>query len=76
MRQLRPYKFLVVPVLQLVDDDGDVVGEQQPQQPDVVFGVDGLERYAAGFPAALEQHNAALVANAVANGAGPAVPAV
>lgn len=50
----RPYKFLVVPVVQTLDDEGDVVGESSPQQPDVVFGLEGLHRYADGFEAELE----------------------
>lgn len=53
---LRPYKFLVLAVLQQVDEGGNIIGEAQPQQPDAVFGVDGLARYAAGFEAALARH--------------------
>lgn len=65
---LRPYKFLVLPVLQVIDDDGNVTGEQQPQQPDAVFGVDGLQRYADGFDDALATH---LVGTAARNGSAP-----
>jgi len=54
-QQLRVYKFLVVPVLQQVDDDGVVVAELQPPNPDSVFGIDGLTRYAAGFEAKLAE---------------------
>jgi hypothetical protein len=64
---LRAYKFLVVPVLQSVDEDGTVVGEAQPEQPDTVYGVDALVRYAEGFEHAVEMQNAAL-----ANGGRPA----
>jgi len=72
LNTLRAYKFLVMPVLQLVDEEGGIVGEQSPQQPDVLFGVDGLARYAAGFDAALERHLAA-----IQNGAGnPAAVAI
>lgn len=56
MEQLRPYKFLVMPILQAVVDDV-VIGERQPEQPDAVFGVDALRRYADGFEAAVAQQN-------------------
>jgi len=65
---LRPYKFLIIPVLQAVDDDGVVVTEVQPEQPDIVFGVEALERYAAGFEDAVAAQNAAQM-----NGQGGAV---
>jgi hypothetical protein len=45
----RPYKFLVVSVLQEVDDEGKVVREAVSEQPTVVFGIDGLQRYAETF---------------------------
>jgi hypothetical protein len=61
---LRPYKFLVMPVVQKIDEHGVVVAEGQGEQPDVVFGVDGLRRYADGF----EQTLAELEAST--NGAG------
>ena len=61
---LRPYKFLVVAVVQQVDDDGNVTGELQPEKPDVVFAVEGLRAYADGFEGALSRHAAA-----IANGA-------
>jgi len=50
---LRTYKFLIQPVVQVVDEDGDVVDEGSSERPDVVFGVDGLLRYAEGWEEAL-----------------------
>lgn len=52
---LRPYKFLVMPVVQKIDEHGVVVAEGQGEQPDVVFGVDGLRRYADGFEQVLAE---------------------
>jgi len=49
----RPYKFLIVPVIQEVDDDGVVVNELSPEQPISVFGIDGVHRFADGFEADL-----------------------
>jgi len=60
---LRPYKFLVVPVVQELDEDGNVTGEVSPEQPVVVFGVEGLQRFADGFELDL-----AVQAEALANG--------
>ena len=57
---LKAYKFLIVPVLQQINEDGQVVAEAQPEQPDVVFGVDGLQRYADGFEDAVGAQNAKL----------------
>lgn len=65
MTTLRLYKFLVVAVAQQLDDDGNVVAEVQPPQPDTLFGVDALKRYAAGIEDAFAQHTAQL------NGAPP-----
>jgi hypothetical protein len=45
----RPYKFLVVPVIQEVDEDGNVVRELSVEKPVVVFGLEGLSTYAATF---------------------------
>jgi len=45
----RPYKFLIVPVIQEVDEDGNVIQEMSPEQPQTVFGLDGLQRYAETF---------------------------
>jgi len=66
MNTLRPYKFLVIPILQSVNEEGVVVQEAQPEQPDVVFGIEALLRYAAGFEQAVEAQNAAIL-----NGTGP-----
>jgi hypothetical protein len=49
MSNYRPYKFLVVPVIQEVDEDGNVVQEMSPEQPQTVFGVEGLRRFADTF---------------------------
>lgn len=54
---LRPYKFLVVAVVQQVEDD-EVVGEQQiaaQGQPVEVFGVEALKRWADNFLASLTE---------------------
>lgn len=58
MTTLRPYKFQLVATVQELDDDGDVVAEatiQQSQQPITVYGVQGLIKWAEGFPADLEE---------------------
>jgi hypothetical protein len=47
--EYRPYKFLVVAVIQEVDDDGVVVRELQAQEPTAVFGLDGLRKFADEF---------------------------
>jgi hypothetical protein len=57
---LRPYKFLVIPVLQQLDDDGVVTGEAQPEHPDQVFGVQGLIEYAERFEQVLAEREAAM----------------
>lgn len=49
MADYRPYKFLVVPVIQEVDEDGNVIQEMSTQEPVTVFGLDGLRRYADTF---------------------------
>ena len=56
---LRTYKFLVIPVIQQLDEDGVVTAEVQPQQPDSVFGIRGLVAYAEGFEAVLAEREAA-----------------
>lgn len=58
MSSLRTYKFLIQPVVQVVDEEGDVTDEASMQQPDAVFGVEGLIRYAEGWEAALALKNA------------------
>lgn len=54
---LRSYKFLVVAVVQNVDDEGNVTGEshyaQKDGQPIVIFGTDALAKWAQDFPAKL-----------------------
>lgn len=49
-----------MPVLQQVDEEGTVIAEAQREQPDTVFGIDGLMSYAANFEDALAQHLDAL----------------
>lgn len=49
---LRPYKFIVQAVVQSVDDEGIVVGEQS-SNPVELFGCDGLREWADGFTSAL-----------------------
>jgi hypothetical protein len=49
MPTYRPYKFLVVPVIQEVDEDGNVTQEMSPEQPTAVFGVEGLKTFADSF---------------------------
>lgn len=56
--QLRPYKFQIVSVCQVVDDDGKVVGEQVVAGKDGplnVFGMDGLREFTDSFEAKLEE---------------------
>jgi hypothetical protein len=45
----RPYKFVIMPVIQEVDEDGNVIQEMSPEQPQIVFGIDGLRRFAETF---------------------------
>jgi len=33
---------MIVPVIQVVDDEGKVIDEGTPEKPDTVFGVEGL----------------------------------
>lgn len=49
MLTFRPYKFLIIAVIQEVDEDGNVVRELNAENPTTVFGVDGLVRYAETF---------------------------
>jgi hypothetical protein len=63
VNSFRPYKFLIVPVIQEVDDEENVIGESSPQVPEVVFGVEGLHRYADEF-----EHNLNLKTAAAMNG--------
>jgi len=61
---LKAYKFQIVPVLQQTGEDGQVVAEVQPEQPDTVYGIEGLQRYADGFEDAVNSQNARLNGNA------------
>ena len=45
---LRPYKFLIVAVVQKVEN-GEVVRELVAETPTSVFGVEGLRRFADEF---------------------------
>lgn len=47
---LRPYKFIVKAVPQIVDGDGNVVGEEEGVQPVSLFGCDQLAEWAKAFP--------------------------
>ena len=58
---LRAYKFLIVPVLQQIDEDGHVSGELEPRSPDVAFGLDGLQAYVDGFEEALLAKEASIL---------------
>jgi hypothetical protein len=60
MSELRAYKFLVMPVVQILDEKGNVTDEGSPEQPDIVFGLDGLHRYADGFEETLALKSAQL----------------
>lgn len=53
MSEFRTYKFMVVPVVQEVDDEGNVVSELTPEQPIAVFGIAGLHTFADNFEADL-----------------------
>src|SRR5215469_12104875 len=66
--KLRSYKFLILPVVQQLDDDGTVMGEGQTEQPDVAFGVRGLKEYAESFEMILAQREAEM--NGGSNGQG------
>ena len=59
MTTLRPYKFLIIPVIQEIDDDGNVIQELNTEQPVPVFGLDGLHRFADNFPLDLAARTAA-----------------
>jgi len=45
----KPYKFLIIPVIQELDEDGNVVSELTPEQPIPVFGIAGLHTFADNF---------------------------
>lgn len=74
MSTLRAYKFLIVPVVQEVDEMDVVLTEHQTQQPDAVFGVEGLRVYAENFPQMLGRLQAQMNGNArAAAGSAPAI---
>jgi len=50
----KPYKFLIVSVVQEVDDDGKVLNELVQENPTSVFGIDGLHEYAERFELELQ----------------------
>jgi hypothetical protein len=58
---LRPYKFIVTPIVQRLDGDGTVVGEENltahdaegNSHPIILFGCEQLEAWAREFPAQL-----------------------
>jgi hypothetical protein len=60
---LRPYKFIISPVVQQLDDEGDVVGERTLSgtddagnpQPIVLYGCEQLVEWAQTFPDALAE---------------------
>lgn len=49
MSSYRPYKFLVMPVIQEIDEDGNIVQELSPEQAQTVFGTGGLRAFADTF---------------------------
>lgn len=60
--KIRPYKFEIVPIVQILDDDGEVIGEGTPAQfmppkgsPSVVYGCKNLETWAREFPEFIEE---------------------
>jgi hypothetical protein len=59
--EYRPYKFLVVAVIQEIDDEGIVVQELQAQEPTAVFGIDGLRKFADEFTIDVPQQDGRVV---------------
>ena len=57
---LRPYKFIVQAVPQVLDDEGNVVGESTDVQPVALFGCDALAKWADEFPVKLAEAEKAL----------------
>lgn len=51
---LKPYKFMVIAVVQTTDEDGQVTGEatiaRDNGEPFAVYGLDGLHKFADDFP--------------------------
>lgn len=56
---LRPYKFVVKAVPQIVDEDGDVIGEEHGVEPVELIGVKQLVAWAEAFPEKLAEAEAA-----------------
>lgn len=72
MQKIVPYKFEIIAICHVLDDDGNILSEQPAGQqtpdgslaPASVFGVEGLKRWADGFEAQLENVNEAAAASA------------
>ena len=45
----RIYKFIIMPILQEVNDDGEVIQEVGPKEPTTVFGIAGVHKFADNF---------------------------
>lgn len=60
-REFREFKFIITPVLLVVDEDGQAVAEQAGD-PVAVYKVDGLREFIDRFPGDLETLNASVVA--------------
>ena len=58
---LRPYKFIVKAIPQILDDDGEVIAEEQNVQPVELIGCKALAKWAEEFPAKLAEAAAAQV---------------
>jgi hypothetical protein len=56
---LRPYKFIIKAVPQIVDADGEVVGEEAGVQPVEMIGVKQAVQWVTEFPAKLAEAEAA-----------------
>lgn len=56
---LRAYKFIVKAVPQILDEDGEVVGEEETVQPVVLIGEKALAAWAKEFPERLATADAA-----------------
>ena len=67
----RPYKFLIISVVQEIDDEtGEVINELVQEQPTPVFNVDGIRKYADNFEADMQ----ARIAELNGRGSGIVVP--
>jgi hypothetical protein len=56
---LRPYKFIIKAVPQIVDETGDVVGEEPNVQPVELIGSERAIAWLNEFPAKLAEADAA-----------------